>query len=70
MLLNLMSRSYLEKFPEVDDQEKSHIMMTAIDAAANFNDPQFKETFQKIFENDKNMNVRKAAYQALQGSKV
>ena len=66
VLLKLMDRQYLEQFAQVDDHEKNRVMITSIEAASILNDPKLKETYQKIFETDKNMNVRKVAYDALQ----
>ena len=64
ILLKLLDRGYLSKFPEVDSQEQSHILLTAIDVAAKLNDKELKNAILRLAQNDQNMNVRTAALTA------
>ncbi len=61
ILLKLLDRNYLSKFPEVDIQEQTHIVLTTIAVAANLHDPQITEMIKHLAETDQNMNVRKLA---------
>ena len=65
ILLKLLDRNYLAKFPEVDVQEQTHIVLVAIEAAHLLNDPQLDDMIQQLSQTDQNMNVRKLAMENL-----
>jgi HEAT repeat protein len=64
-ILNLLDRSYLEKFPEVDSDEQTNLMLSAIDAAQNIKTDQVTAVIKNLSATDKNMNVRQAAFNYL-----
>ena len=64
-LLTMLDRAYLAQFPEVDSQEQAKILIVTIQAAAPFKDPDLIKEFEKLSQNDKNMNVRQAAFDAI-----
>jgi HEAT repeat protein len=66
LLMNLMSREYLDKFPNVNPQAQTKIMLVAIEAISQWSDPDIKAVLQKLFETDKNMNVRALAHKVLE----
>ena len=61
IILNLLSRDYLNGFPNVNGQQQSHIMLVAMEATAGWKDADINAVLQKLFESDKNMNVRALA---------
>jgi len=66
IISNLLSRDYLEQFSEVDRQEQTHIVLTAIEAAAYLDDHQLKKKITLLSQSDSNMKVRAAAFEYLQ----
>jgi HEAT repeat protein len=70
VLLKLLDRNYLSGFSNVDPQAQSRVMQVAIEATAGWNDPQINELLQKLFESDKNMNVRSKAKAALDNNTI
>ncbi len=61
ILINLLDRNYLAKFPEVDLQEQTQIIIVAIQAAKFLNDGVLNSVIGQLAKNDTNMNVRAAA---------
>lgn len=61
ILAQLLNRKYLAKFPQVDTQEQTHLVLAAIDAAAKLNDPQLNQQIAQLAVQDANMKVRAAA---------
>ncbi len=68
IILNLLDRSYLDGFKNVDPQAQSRIVLVAIEASAGWNDPEVKAVLKKLFESDKNMKVRGLARKVLDNS--
>ncbi len=68
IILNLLDRRYLDKFPHLNSQEQSRIMMVAISTTAAWRDPDLKDILKELFNNDKNMNVRALAHRVLEES--
>jgi len=69
ILLKLMDREYLATHPQVDQEEKTSLMISAIEASAKLRNEEFKELYTMLSENDKNMKVRAAAFQAITSAK-
>lgn len=69
LILKLLDRNYLSQFPNVDPEEQTHVMMVAIESAAQLKDDQLAARFEQIFKSDKNMKVRDAAFRALENYK-
>ncbi|MCH7733241.1 MAG: HEAT repeat domain-containing protein [Candidatus Marinimicrobia bacterium] len=65
ILLDLLNRSYLDKFVEVDSYEQSQAILVAINAASILNDPVLNEAIKKLGKDDKNMKIRNAAIKSL-----
>lgn len=65
LLMKLLDRGYLAKFPEVDNEEQAHVMLTVIRSSANLKNKKIAEHLQKLATTDHNMNVRNAAFEAL-----
>lgn len=65
VLANLLDRPYLAKFPEVDPQEQTQLMLAAIRAVGQIRDPELNARLKKISTSDQNMKVRAAAMEVL-----
>jgi len=65
VILRLLNREYLEKFPEVDPYEQNQIILVAIKAASYIRNSGLSEVIKKLSKNDPNMKVRNAAMEAL-----
>ena len=65
VILRLLNREYLEKFPEVDPYEQNQIILVAIKAASCIRNSGLSEVIKKLSKNDPNMKVRNAAMEAL-----
>jgi len=65
VLLKLFDRQYLSGFGEVDAQEQNHILVVALEAAANLSDPQLDQAITQLGQSDQNMNVRKKALELI-----
>lgn len=61
VLLRLTNRNYLSDFPEVDPDEQTNLMISAINAVMNLKDEDLKLHLKEIATSDKNMKVRSAA---------
>ena len=66
ILLNLLDRNYLAKFPNVDIQSQTHVVLTTIEAASMLNDDQLNAAIRHLAETDQNMKVRKLAMEKLE----
>ncbi|MEE2876377.1 MAG: HEAT repeat domain-containing protein [Candidatus Neomarinimicrobiota bacterium] len=64
-LLNLLDRSYLSRFEDVDRYEKEQAMMVAVKAAALLNDDEVNEALRRLSEKDENLKLRDMARKAL-----
>ena len=70
ILLNLLDRNYLSRFSALDSQEQTHIMVVTIETTAPLNIPEINAQLQKLFRTDKNMKVRRVAFEALRLNQV
>lgn len=68
ILLQLLNRDDLDHFTQLDTQEKAHILLVAIEATKNFNDPDLQKVIKELSAADQNIHVRKAAMDALNNS--
>jgi len=66
ILLKLLSREYLEKFPEVDPDEQTNLLLSALQAASNLKDDTLMTRINELSKTDKNMKVRSAAMEILE----
>jgi len=64
VITNLLDREYLSQFPEVDSQEQTHLMLSAIEATVIINDKEMLVKLEQISKTDSNMKVRAAALEA------
>ncbi len=65
ILLKLLNRNYFKNFPKVDAQEQDHVLLVVLEAAAPLKDPEIKAAIEQLAAHDRNMNVRRAAMEAL-----
>lgn len=65
ILMQLLERSYLSKFKEVDWDEQNNLMMMAVDASAKILDPSLKEKLKNLSTTDPNMKIRSEAIKHL-----
>ena len=65
VLLQMLDRQYLEKFPEVDSEEASHVMMVTMQASMNLKDPQIEQRILQLSQNDQNLKIRRVALDLL-----
>lgn len=65
VLLDLLNRRYLLKFPELDNEEQNDLMQLAIQGASQLNDSQLQEALRNLAQSDPNMNIRKTAMEAV-----
>lgn len=61
VLMNMLDRGYLSKFPEVDAEEQNNLLLLAINVAAPLRDVNLDERIAQLAKGDKNMTVRSAA---------
>ncbi len=66
ILMQLLDRSYLDKFPEVDRDEKNNLILSAISASSRFGDPDIRQRIQSLSASDQNMKIRAAAMKQIQ----
>jgi HEAT repeat protein len=66
VLRKLMDRNYLQNFIEVDQYEQDQALIVAIEASSLLNDSSLNIVIHELSENDRNMNVRRAALKALE----
>lgn len=65
ILINLLDRAYLSRFPQVDQLEQNQILLESIRASANLNDEQLNKILNDLAKTDINMAVRQTAQQSL-----
>lgn len=65
ILLNLLNRRYLSKFPELDPQEQNDLIFLAMEGASQLNDSKLQEAVKNLAESDPNMNIRKKAMEKI-----
>ena len=65
VLLELLDRSYLNKFPEVDPEEQNHVLLVALQAAASLKDPDIDRRIKELAQQDQNLKIRRAAMDLL-----
>ena len=61
VLLKMLDREYLSKFPEVDPEEQNYLLLSAIGAASLLNEPELNAQLERLTKTDRNMKVRAAA---------
>ena len=61
ILLQLLNRSYLSQFSEVDMDEQNNLILTTLAAVAHLNDSELKKKIQELSTSDQNMKVRAAS---------
>lgn len=66
IILSLLNRNYLSDFSEVDPQEQTNLMLSAISAASFLKDTDLDMAIKELAQNDKNMKVRAAAMKYIQ----
>jgi len=65
VLGNLLDRSYLSQYKEVDQKEQTQIVLQAIDVSTGLKDQELNAQIKKLSQNDENMLVRSAAMKSL-----
>ncbi len=65
ILLKLLDREYLIRFNEVDPDEQTNLVISAIESASLIEDRDLRKAIQEISTTDKNMKVRATAMEAL-----
>lgn len=70
LILNLLDRKYLEKYPQIKPQEQARIMTVAISVTAAWKDEDIQAVLKELAAHDKNMNVRALAHKVLEESNV
>lgn len=61
ILAKLLDRQYLSQFPEVDGDEQTNLMISAINASSYLKDPFLFDKVRELSQSDPNMNVRAEA---------
>ena len=65
ILLQLLDRSYLSKFSEVDPDEQDNLMLKAVEASVKINDPALNQKINELSQHDQNMKIRSSATKAM-----
>lgn len=65
LLLQMMNRNYLAKFPDMSEDRKEELLINAITAAAKLDVPQLQDQIKKASTTDPNPRVRDAALRVL-----
>ena len=65
---NLMDRSYLTTFPELDPKEINKVILTAIETSSLIEDNRFEPRLVMLAESDESLKVRDAAIKTLKKS--
>ena len=65
VLMNLLDRSYLAKFPGIDRYEREQAMMVAVQAASMLDDSEIDEVIKVLSVTDENLQLRDLAKKAL-----
>lgn len=69
LLLKLLDRVYLSQFSQVDPEEQTHVMLIAIRSSVGLSDPEIDDRLKELSKSDQNMNIRSAAFEALEARK-
>lgn len=70
LLLSLLDRNFLEKYPLIKPQDQARIMTVVISVTAAWKDEDIQAVVKELAANDKNMNVRALAHKVLEESNV
>ncbi|MBI4436182.1 MAG: HEAT repeat domain-containing protein [Candidatus Omnitrophica bacterium] len=65
IILKMLDREYLSAFPEVDSEEQNYLLLSAIEAASLFDEPELNAELLRLSKTDSNMKVRSAALEKL-----
>jgi HEAT repeat protein len=65
ILLDLLDRTYLDSFPNIDPFEQDQAMLVAIQVIPNIIDGELESILIDLRDNDRSMKVREAARQVL-----
>lgn len=65
VILEMLDREYLSRFPEVDPQEQNYLLLSAIEAASFLNDPELDAKLERLSKTDSNMQIRAVALEKL-----
>ncbi|MBI5415858.1 MAG: HEAT repeat domain-containing protein [Candidatus Omnitrophica bacterium] len=68
VLLKMMDRGYLSRFPEVDAGEQNSLVLTAVEAAGGLKDSDLDNRLDELAQSDSNMTVRSAALRIRHGT--
>jgi HEAT repeat protein len=66
LLAEMMDRTYLGGFPDMEEDRKEELLINAITAASKLNTPELVQQIRKASTSDPNPRVRNAALKALQ----
>jgi HEAT repeat protein len=64
-ILQMLDRGYLESVPDMTDEQRADAMVTAMQGAVLLADPEMLDRLREISEQDPNLKVRQAAFEAL-----
>ena len=65
---NLLDRGYLDKFPSIDEWEKTQAILVAIHTSNQISDPRFIPKLKNLAESDQNMKIRDSAIKTLKNT--
>ena len=65
ILLRLMSRDYLGKFPEIDLDERNNLIFNTVQTAGKLNIPILNKKIKELSQTDPNMKIRSEAIKVL-----
>ena len=65
VILNMLDRNYLSKFPEVDPQEQNYLLLSAIEAASALHESELDTRLEQLSKMDSNLKIRAAALEKL-----
>jgi HEAT repeat protein len=64
-ILQMLDREFLDSVTEMTEEQRAEAMMNAMKGAVLLGDPAFRESLEQISEQDPNLKVRQAAFEAL-----
>ena len=65
VILNMLDRDYLSRFPEVDPQEQNYLLLSAIEAASALHESELDTRLEQLSKMDSNLKIRAAALEKL-----
>ena len=65
ILLDLLDRSYLDSFPNIDAGEQDQAILITVKASRWILDPELKQSLIKLRDFDRNLHIRNAARKIL-----